>query len=91
MIILTFSHLKKWNQENLQNKPGITEENLTQVVRPRLSITTHYVMLKNKNSAWTMVLEIVGMNIRTRRKLLCNLIEKQTEGDKRLPETHIVS
>lgn len=68
--------MKKWNRENLQNKPGITEENLTQVVRPRFSITTHYVVLKNKNSAWTMALEIVGMNVMTRRKLLCNLIEK---------------
>ena len=68
--------MKKWNQENLQNKPGITEENITQVVRSRLSITTHYVVLKNKNSAWTMALEIVGMNVMTRRKLLCNLIEK---------------
>lgn len=38
-----------------------------------------------------MVLEIVGMKDRNRRKLLCNLIEKQTEGDKRFPETHIVS
>lgn len=88
--MLTFSHLKKWNQENLENKPGITEESLIQLVRPRLLTTTHYVVLNNKNSAWTMALEILEMNVRTRRKLLCNLIEKQTEGGKRLPETHIV-